>query len=190
MSIEFTLNCIESSDNKFAKELKDDIEDWNNVSSVIFSFLEYKTTNIIVIGLGKTGKTTFINTLLQKDYNKYKPTVNVSFNFLDFNNQYFNLVDFSSTQMYISNKVDHKTIDGIIIIMKEDIEYQFVIEWYKNIVRIKGRDVPKILIRNKQYYNICDCEYDQYYNTITIDVKNKDEVHNVFNKFLNVVNSF
>lgn len=190
MTIEFILNCIESSENKSAKELKDEIEDWNNVSSVVFSFLEYKTTNIAVIGFAKTGKTTFINTLLQKDNNIYKPTLDVNFNFIEFNNQYINIIDFSSSQMYNSRKVDYKTIDGIIIIMKEDLEYHFVIEWYKNIVRRKGYDIPKILIRNRKHYNIYDYENDQYYNSITIEIKNKYEVQTTFNNFLKVVNSF
>ena len=192
MSLEFTLNCIEHSENEFAKELKDEIVDWNNVSSVIFSFIECKPINIVVLGFGKTGKTTFINTLLGKNYEIeiYKPTLDVNFNFLEINGQCINVIDFSSTQIYNSKIVDYKTIDGIILIMRDDLEYHFIIEWYRNIVRKKGTDIAKILIRNRKFYSIYDSENDEYYNSTTIDVKNKDEVKTVFNDFLRVVNSF
>lgn len=190
-NIDFVLHCLENSENEFIKDIKDNIEDWNNVSSIIFSHFDFKQINIVIIGLTKTGKTTFVNTLKNSFQDIYKPTLKTSNSILIKNNQTINIIDFSSTDMFNTKYIDYKNIDGIIMIMKDDLEYHFILEWCKNIIRKKGKNIPNFLIRNKKNYDINPfdyMDYDYLYNSNTIDLKNKDKVENVLNKLLHEIN--
>ena len=190
-TIHFILHCLEISENEYIKNMREDIEDWNNVSSNIFSYLEFKDTNIAIIGLCKTGKTTFINTLKNNFQDIYEPTLKTNYNLLIKNNQRVNIIDFSSKDMFNTKNIDYTSIDGIIMIMKDDLEYHFLFEWSKNIIRKKGKNIPNILIRNKKFCDINPFDYinsDYFYNSNTIDLKDKDKVEKVFNKLLNEIN--
>ncbi len=168
-NIEYILNCFIKSEISFAKEIKDNIEDYENIfCEYIIPFLEVKEVNIALIGLSNVGKTSFIIRLEgfleeeNSDYSIYK---------IYKNNKIINMYEFSSKNMYKNMNKKYNNIDGIILMVDtQRISYFYGLTWFQELYKNTG-NVPYIFLQNK-IEESSESLYDQLYHTWNISVQN------------------
>ena len=110
-NIEYILNCFLKSEEGFAEEIKDNIDDYDNIfSEYVIPFLIPKEVNIVLIGLANTGKTSFIKSLggeLKED------NIDYSLYEIYIHDMLINMYEFSSKNMYKNMTKKYDNIENI-----------------------------------------------------------------------------
>ena len=168
-NIEYILHCFTNSDEELAKDIKENIDDYENIlTDYILPFITYKEVNIGIIGMGNVGKTSFIKSLdgvldiHTNEYSVYK---------IYRDNIIINMHEFSSKNMYkIMNK--KYNMDGLILMVdNQRISYFYGLTWFQEMYKNTG-NIPYIFLHNKVDENV-ESLFDSMYHTWNISAKNK-----------------
>lgn len=167
---EYILNCFVKSNEGFAKDIKDNIDDCDNIFyEYVIQFLIPKEVNIALIGLSNVGKTSFSKSLggeLKED--------NVDYSLYEIytDNMLINMYEFSSKNMYKNMTKKYVDIDAIILMVDtESVSYFYGLQWFQEMYKRNG-NIPYIFLRNK-IDNLYESTFDSLYHTWNISAKNK-----------------
>jgi GTPase SAR1 family protein len=185
-NIEYILHCFMVSEAGLAKDIKDNVDDYNNIfSEYILPYLNLKEVNIALIGLTNVGKTAFIESLdgvLQEqnyEYYIYK---------IYRNDVIINMYEFKSKNMYKNMNKKYTNFDGIILMVDTSrISYFYGLTWFQEMYKNIGNNIPYIFLHNK-IDNSDTSLYDNLYHTWNISVKNKYGINESLKKLLNKIN--
>ena len=182
--IEYILHCFLKSEEGFGKDIKENIEDYDNIfSEYVIQFLKPREVNIVLIGLANVGKTSFIKSLggeLKED--------NIDYSLYEIytDNMLINMYEFSSKNMYKNMTKKYVNIDAIILMVDtESVSYFYGLTWFQEMYKING-NIPYIFLRNK-VDNLYESLFDPLYHTWNISAKNKygveEALQNLLKKF-------
>jgi GTPase SAR1 family protein len=184
-NIEYILNCFLKSEEGFAGEIKDNIDDYDNIfSEYVIPFLIPREVNIVLIGMSNTGKTSFIKSLggeLKED------NIDYSLYEIYIHDILINMYEFSSKNMYKNMTKKYDNIDGIILMVDtESVSYFYGLTWFQEMYKRNG-NIPYIFLRNK-IDNLYESTFDSLYHTWNISAKNKYGIEESIQNLLKKIN--
>jgi len=165
---EYFLHCFTISDKKLSKDIKENIDDYDNILSLIVPFIIKKEFNIGLVGPPKAGKTSLIYKLQDiKLPKKYIGSVDIFKCMIEDTNFVINIIEIPDNIEVATKDKIILSLDMVILMLEKAQTFTYDNYIVNKIIRNASRkNIPIITFINK-----CNSGNVYLNNTIDISVK-------------------